>query len=152
MRAPVFPQKTLLTIAMRGRLEDRPLEAEAIETAVEMYLAADAQVTISQNATTIAQLAHEWAKARRARLTLPVVEWKACEEPEPEDAENPERPCFDSTDPNMTSRQHIGPMCPPCRAQAEYYNAKLTLTRKLSGLSARLERACLGPREKKATS
>ena len=102
------------------------------------YHALALQVTISQHAATVTQLAHEWAKARRARLSLGPVR------PEPCITEPDEGTCVDV----LRAGTLISP-CGACEVTLERMGEKKRHTAKLSGLSARLERACLGPRPKK---
>jgi len=104
-----------------------------------------------QRIATIAQLAHEWAKARRARLVFTYPPFRECESPIPEGPESGETPCLHTHE--VLSERDLRPdMCPPCREAAEAIIERRKLAAKLSGLSARLERACLGPREKKGAS
>lgn len=93
-----------------------------------------------QRIVTIAQLAHAWAKARRARLTFGPVRPQPCE------TEPNAGTCVDS----IRDGFHTA-TCQPCAETMARMLEKKRLAAKLSGLSARLERACLGPREKKGT-
>lgn len=102
-----------------------------------------------QRIVTIAQLAHEWAKARRARLVFTYPPFRECESPVPEGPESGETPCLHTQE--IFSERDLRPdMCPPCREAAVAIIKRRKLAAKLSGLSARLERACLGPRPKRA--
>ena len=96
-----------------------------------------------QRIVTVAQLAYEWAKARRARLTFGPVRRALCTHVE----EEYEGTCVD----RLRDGAMLEP-CAQCTATLERMAEKKLLAAKLSGLSARLERACLGPREKKGTS
>ena len=101
-----------------------------------------------QRICTVAQLAYEWAKARRARLTFLYPPFRECESPIPGGPESGETPCRFTND--IRSERDLRPdMCPTCREFGEAIVARRKLAAKLSGLSAHLERACLGPREKK---
>lgn len=150
-----YPRQLLSDLVLRARKEGRPEEWRAIETAIEMYREASRNADISQNAATIAQLAYEWAKARRARFTLaepPIPTDETCENPVPEGPEERGGPCYYTVPVPAVREDERARMCPPCRRRAEYDSAKWRAAGKLSGLSARLERACLGPREKKGTA
>jgi hypothetical protein len=104
-----------------------------------------------QRIATIAQLAHHWAKARRERLTFGPVRSQPCEkkpdEEAYEDVIQPNETCVDV----IRDGDYLSP-CHPCEETMARMLEKKQLASKLSGLSARLERACLGPREKKGAS
>lgn len=104
-----------------------------------------------QRICTVAQLAYEWAKARRARCEFAYPTPRECECPIPEGPGAGETPCLFTR--AIRSERDLRPdMCPPCREVAEAIVERRKLAAKFSGLSARLERACLGPREKKGAS
>ena len=83
----------------------------------------------------VAALAVEWAKARRARLTFGPVRPQPCE------TEPNAGTCVDSIRDGFRTAP-----CPPCEATMARMLEKKRLAARLSGLAARLERACLGPR------
>lgn len=88
-----------------------------------------------QHVCTVAQLAFEWAKARRERLTFGPVRRALCET---------EPNCGTCVD-GIRDGFHLVP-CTPCAETMARMLEKKRLAAKLSGLAARLERACLGPR------
>lgn len=120
---PPFPRERLLEMARRLYFAEQ--DARVLLEAVAAYDDAARQVTISQHAATVTQLAHEWAEARRAHLTrerLPPVTVKG--PPLGYELEPPDE--WDAPHPDTTRSAN-----------------------RLSGLARRLERACLGPRPKK---
>ena len=125
MSAPAFPRAALEALMLRAASDGRAAEVQALSDALDAFDDLARQVTISQHAATVTQLAHEWAEARRAHLTrrrLPPVTVKglslgyALEPPDEWEAPHPE-----------TTRS----------------------ANRLSGLARKLERACIGPRPKK---
>ena len=106
-----------------------------------------------QRVCTIAQLAHEWAKARRARHTIPRVAFAECEHSTLDEYERERGQCFDNTltPGHYALEEKLAAMCEPCRTATMAMLDKRRASAKLVGLSARLERACLGPRKKKGT-
>ena len=131
-----FPRERLLEMARRLYFTEQ--DARVLLEAVAAYDDAARQVTISQHAATVTQLAHEWAEARRARLSLGPVRLEPCI------TEPNEGTCVDG----LRYGTLISP-CEACEVTLERMGEKKRHTAKLSGLSARLERACLGPRPKK---
>lgn len=123
MSATSFPLLAVAKLALRAEMEGRPEEAAVLDTAIAAYDEAVRRATITQEAATVAQLAHEWASAYRAHRTLGKREPVVVLVPAYLEGEH-----YETTGPD-----------PVTRASAA----------KLSGLARRLERACLGPRPKK---
>lgn len=130
-----FPREALLSLATDERV------SQIIADAIDAYDVAAYGTCATQRALTIAHLAYEWAKARRARLTLGPVRLQPC------DTEPNAGTCIDS----IRDGFPLSP-CAPCAETMDRMATKKRTAQKLSGLSARLERACLGPREKKGAS
>lgn len=140
MSAPAFPYAALIR-AVEGRGDDHvsaPIPVHVLLSAIAAYAEAVRQATITQEAATVAQLAHEWARARRERLTLGPVRREPC-------AIEPN--CGTCVD-GIRDGYKLVP-CSPCEETIDRMLAKGRLAAKLSGLARRLERACLGPRPKK---
>ena len=148
MSAPASPRAALEALMLRAASDEKAAEVQALSDALDAFDDLARQVTISQHAATVTQLAHEWAEARRARYSLQEPPYLACEDPTAETAYERGGPCYDYSYGRPTDVE-ITRMCPTCRAAAGFVVAKARAAAKLSGLSARLERTCLGPRPKK---